>query len=505
MALFPIELPPGVLRSGTELQSSGRFYDADLVRWRGGALEPIGGWTAKTGASVSGAARAIRIWPDNDGQAWVAVGTHTNLYAMDRGGEVFDITPEGYVAGIADIDHSRGYGDDLYGEYNLDHVPTSAYGARRRDDANTRDVTVWSLDTFGEDLVGCTADDGRIYEWSPGAATPAAAVSGAPTARAVVVTAERILMALGANGNPRALAWSDQEDDTDWTASTTGYAGDFVLQTSGKLMAGRRVRGGALLLTDSDVWLAEFLGQPFVYGFQQKGGAGTGLIAQGAIATMDGEAVPAQAVWMGQQGFFTYNGYVQPLACEVAGLVFTDIQRDRISKVSAFHNADFGEVTWCYPSGSSNENDRYVTWNYREDWWTIGRSGVRLCGSEKGPLANPLAVDASGAIFEHEVGLEHGGAEPFAQTGPFLIGEGDRVVQVTRIIPDEKTLGDVTAQVFLRFQPNGPETAKGPFTLKSQTDVRFVARELRVRLTGARLAPWRVGRFKLEGAPGGTR
>jgi hypothetical protein len=344
-----------------------------------------------------------------------------------------------------------------------------------------------------------------IYEWTLSTGSPAAAVANAPTARALVVTPERILMALGANGNPRAVAWSDQEDDTDWAPSTTGYAGDFLLQTSGKLMAGRRVRGGTLLLTDADAWLAEFLGQPFVYGFEQKGGAGTGVVAQGAVATMDGEAVPASAVWMGQQGFFTYNGYVQPLACEVVGLVFADINRQQISKVSAFHNADFGEVTWFYPSGASNENDAYVTWNYRDNWWTIGRSGVRLCGSEKGPLANPLAVDASGQIFEHEAGLDHGGAEPFAETGPFLIGEGDQVVQVTRIIPDEKTLGDVAAKVFLRFKPKGPETVKGPFSLRPQTDVRFTARELRVRLTGARLAAWRVGRFKLDGVLGGTR
>ena len=91
MALFPIELPPGVYRSGTELQSSGRFYDADLVRWRNGALEPIGGWASK-GGTVSGAARALRIWSDNDGQAWVAIGTHLGLFAMDRSGAVSDMS-----------------------------------------------------------------------------------------------------------------------------------------------------------------------------------------------------------------------------------------------------------------------------------------------------------------------------------------------------------------------------------------------------------------------------
>jgi hypothetical protein len=575
MAYFPIELPPGVYRSGTELQSSGRFYDADLVRWRNGALEPIGGWyNSADWGTVDGVARAIRVWTDNDGNAQGAIGTHKHLYAIDRALITYDITPiratttptdpfdttsgsaivtvtdaahgalvgdtvivSGATAvggltlngpyevltkttntftvnaganasstangggtvtldyqihpGVADSDSVGGYGNEPYG--------TGLYGIARGVSVTPHDVTVWSLDTFGENLNACQADDGVIYEWSLSTGSPAVAVANAPTARALVVTNERILMALGANGNPRGLAWSNQEDNTDWTPSATTYAGDFILQTSGKLMCGRRVRGGTLLLTTVDAWLAEFLGQPFVYGFEQKGGAGTGVIAQGAVATMDGEAVPANAVWMGQQGFFAYNGYVQPLVCEVAGLVFADINRAQISKVSAWHNADFGEVTWFYPSASSKENDRYVTWNYRDDWWTIGQSGIRTCGTEKGPLNEPLAVDVDGKPYKHEYGLDHGGSEPFAESGPFHIKEGAKVIQVTKIIPDEHILGDVEMTVFTRFQPKGEEFVEGPFTLSDETDCRFQAREMRVRYTGTRLAPWRVGHFRLDG------
>jgi hypothetical protein len=497
MPYFPIELPPGVYRSGTELQSSGRFYDADLVRWRNGALEPIGGWytAANWGVpddvNLTGLARAIRVWSDNDGGAQCAVGTHSSLYAVDRAMVAYDITPAGYTVGLPDSESIGGFGNDLYG--------TGLYGVPRGFSIEPRDVTVWSLDTFGEDLVCCTADDGIIYEWALNTGSSATPVANAPTARALVVTADRILMALGANGNPRALAWSNQEDDTDWTPTALTYAGDFILQTSGKLMCGRRVRGGTLLLTTTDVHFATFKGQPFVYGFEQKGGAGTGIISQGAIATMDGEAVPASAVWMGQQGFFAFNGYVQPLPCDVAGLIFTDINRQQISKVSAFHNADFGEVTWYYPSASSSENDRYVTWNYRDDWWTIGKSGIRTCGTEKGPFRNPIDVSAAGLMYWREYGLDHDGAEPFAETGPFHANEGNKVIQVSKIIPDERTVGDVEMTVFTRFQPKGTEYTEGPFTLTEETDCRFQAREMRVRYSGVRLAPWRVGHFRLEG------
>lgn len=494
---FPISLPPGVLRSGTETQSAGRFYDTNLVRWLAGALQPIGGWVRLGTDSVSGVARAIRSWTDNLGAAKIAIGTHTKLYAVTRAGVLTDITPEGFTEGIADSDFAGGYGNGLYGR--------GAYGTPRNVTIDPNDVTVWSLDNFGENLVCCTADDGVIYEWALDPMTAAEPVTDAPSARAIVVTADRILMALGADGNPRKVQWSGQENDTDWTSTTTNYAGEFILQTAGKLMAGRRVRGGTLLLTSADVWLAEFLGQPLVYGFEQKGGAGTGIVSQGAIAVMDGEAVPASAVWMGQQGFFAYNGYVQPLECEVADYVFRDINRAQISKVSAFHNADFGEVIFFYPSAGSIENDRYVTWNYRENWWAIGHSGIRTAGTEKGPLRDPLAVSADGKIYRHETGLDYEGAEPYAETGPFQIGQGDKVAQILKIIPDEKTLGDVDCTFYLKFEPEAVESTYGPVTLTDYTDVRFTARSFRVRMTGTLLAPWRVGNFQLEGVQGGSR
>ncbi len=581
MATFPIELPPGVERSATADQSSGRYYDTNLVRWRQRALEPVGGWRQKGTDSAGAGARAIKIWSDNSGQAWIAIGTYRKLLAMDRAGELSDITPiratttptdpfdttdTSTTVLVTDTAHGATAGVDVIisgasavggitidGTYTVLTVPTAntytiahtspasatangggsvtikyqmnpgrldsdfrggygngnygvgTYGTPRGDNANPNDVSVWSLDTFGEDLVGVMADDGIICEWGLDVSAPAEAVTGAPTARALVVTAERILMALGADGNPREVDWSNQEDDTDWTPSTTNYAGDFILQTPGKLMCGRRVRGGTLLLTDVDAHLAEFIGQPLVYGFRQVGAAGTGIVAQGAIATIDGDSSPISAIWMGPQGFMGYNGAVQSIPCPVAPYVFDDINRTQITKVTASHNADFGEVIFYYPSGSSTENDRAVRYNYREDWWSIDHDGIRLCGSEKGPLAHPLAVDSTGRILEHEVGLDHEDADWYAETGPFLIGEGDRNIQVLKVYPDERTLGDSDVTFLTRFRPNGDESEFGPYSLSEETDVRFTAREVRVRITGTRLAAAAVGRFKLEGRESSRR
>lgn len=492
MALFPIDLPPGVFRAGTTLQSQGRYFDADLVRWADGALKPVGGWRRRGAEAVAGAARAMLVWRDNDGVAWIAIGTHSGLYVMDRAGGLYDITPDGFVAGEADSTLRGGYGNYLYG--------WGAYGAARPDTQTPTDVTVWSLDTWGETLVGCTADDGVIHAWALNTGVAATPVAGAPTARAVHVTADRIMMALGVDGNPRRVAWSDQEDNTAWAESATNYAGAFELQSPGRLMCGRRVTGGSLLLTDADAWLARFSGQPFVYGFERKG-TGCGVVGQNACVVVDG-----RAYWMGARSFWAYNNWVEPLPSDVADLVFGDINRSQIQKVTAWHNSDFGEIWWFYPSGASTEIDRYVAYSYREGHWTIGAGLARTAGTEKGPLAFPLTVDIAGQVFENEVGLNYDGARPFAETGPFLLGEGDAVMAVTAIIPDEKTSGQVTMTARLRFQPMGAETTKGPFTLDDRVDTRFTGRIVRLRITGAETATdWRWGKPRLEAVAGGGR
>ncbi len=487
---IPLSLPPGIWRNGTEYQSKGRYYAASLVRFYEGSIRPVGGWTVHSTSAVTGAARAIVTWNDNTETTWAGIGTHAKLYAMSRGGALTDITPAGFTAGRPDAVPGGGYGADDYG--------ASAYGTPRPDTALVQDASVWSLDTWGQDLVGCMADDGKIYEWSLDTSIVAAPVANAPAARAIVVTQERILMALGANNNPRAVAWSDQENDTVWTAAATNQAGDFALQTNGRLMLGKRIRGGTLLWTDLDVHLATYTADQFVYGFAKLADS-CGAISQNCAAVID-----ARAAWMGRSGFWLYNGFVAPLPCEVADYVFTNLNTLQISKVTCVVNSAFGEVTWFYPSAAATENDSYVTWNFRENHWTIGALS-RLCGVDRGVFLYPLLLDASGNVYDHEVGFDYGGAVPFLEGGPLELGNGDNVLSAQWLIPDDKTVGDVTATFKIKFEPDDTEAVVGPYTLSMRTDVRFEARQVKIRFDGANLADWRVGTPRLDVIAGGER
>lgn len=490
MARFPLDIPPGVYRNGTEYQSKGRYYDAYAVRWYP-ALGPIGGWRARSTSKPTGMARASLAWKTNDGTTYLGIATERHLYVSNRAGSLFDITPSGFTSGHADASGTGGFGTGTFG--------TGAFGVPRPDSVLITDATLCSLDTWGQDLLFVSPDDGKLYEWATNTGTPAAAVTNAPDCKAVVVTAERFVFAL-ATDDPRTVSWCDQEDNTDWTPSTTNQAGSFPLQTAGRLMCGKRVRGATVLFTDVDAWIASYIGGTLVYGFEQVGDS-CGIISRGAAATFD-----QQVAWMSQSGFWLYNGYAQPIPCDVHDYVFSDINPLQVSKIVAIHTSANFEIEWQYCSSGSSEIDRAVIWTYAgpaAGTWNIGRP-TRTTGVDAGAFRYPIKIGTDGTIYDHEVGFGYD-VMPYGESGPVEIGNGDNVVHARKLIPDEKTSGDFTATFFLKFEPNGDETSYGPYDLSAETDIRFVARQARIRYTLNRLADGRVGIPRLEGELGGLR
>lgn len=490
---IPLKFPPGIYRNGTEYQAAGRWFDANLVRWFENTLRPMGGWRKKSTSQLTGSCRGLLTWRDNTADRWIAAGTHSKLYALNEAGTLKDITPSGFTVGEANAVVKTGYGYSTYGNF--------AYGVARPDSSSITPATTWSMDTWGEYLVACSNADGKLYEWQLGFSTPtlAAVITNAPTSnKALLVTSERILFALGAGGNPRKVQWCDQEDNTAWTPTNDNQAGDYELATPGTLIAGKRVKGLNLLFTDVDVHTAQYVGAPFVYGFE-KAGSGCGLISAQAVAAID-----TAAIWMSKSGFWTYDGYVKPLPSDVSDYVFNNMNFNQSSKIYAVHNSKFGEIWWYYPSSSSNENDSYVTYNYRENHWNIGTLG-RTAGTDAGVFTNPLMVSADGYLYDHEVGFAYDSASIYAESGPLQIGNGENIMSVREVIPDEQTLGEAVISFKTRYYPTGEQSTFGPYTAANPTSVRFSGRQVNVKVTGAVLADWRVGVIRLDAVASGKR
>lgn len=466
--LVPLELPPGLFRVGTEYQSEGRFWDANLWRWHGGKSGPVGGWSA-LGDGVSGTVRSAHSYVDLNAAGHLALASLTHLYDVSTAGAVDDITPTGMgtMAGTSQ----------------------------------------WTLDNAGQQLFAVNDGDGQVYSWVPGDAE-AADLTNAPTAAALHVTQERILMLLGAGGDPRRVRWSDVEDFEQWTPAVTNFTRDFPLQTGGELMCAKSVRGGELIWTTEDVHLARFVGRPDVYGFDLVG-TDCGIISRNAAVVADDVAR-----WMGVDGFFAWAGGLQAIPCPIHDDVFGSaleptrgINRAHINKVYGVHWAEFSEIWWFYPKGSATENSHVAVFNYAENHWTL-HTLSRLCGVPRGKgFRYPLAIDADGEIWRHEIGTTRTGAgNIYARSGPLELGDGERVMTANKMFTDEAAAGEVRVYAYTRLFPNGTETAHGPYTPANPMDVRFTGRQASIeyRLTSVN-GSGRVGTFRVKLVPGGER
>ena len=494
MALLKLDIPAGFKRNGTDYEAEGRWRDGSLVRWRDGSLRPIGGWRERKVDLTTDAIRSLFAWEANDGSAWLAAGSHDELKAMTGSGTTYDLTPTDLANGYLDAEVETGYGYGAYG--------AGFYGVPIQQLATAIPVpaTTWSLDAFGQYLVACADSDGRILQWDLNVANKAAVVANAPTdCLGLVVTEERSLMALGADGDPRRVAFSDLEDNTTWTPASDNQAGAITLQTSGMIMQGVRTRGATLLITDADAFAITYTGPPFVYSAQRIS------TSCGAISRKSAIDTPIGVFWFGQASFHLFDGNtVKEVPCEVYDFVFGDLNRSQQSKIWGISNGQYNEVTWFFPSDASVEIDRYVTYDYVQNVWTFG-SMARTSGVERGVFRYPFLADAGGDVYEHEIGVNYDGASVFAETGPISLGNGDATMSITEIIPDEKTQGDVSLTFKTRFHPNDTERSYGPFVPSNPTSARFSGRQIRMRIEGTELADWRVGNIRLEAKPAGRR
>jgi len=92
MALSKLVFKPGVNRDQTNYASEGSWYDTQLVRFRSGFPEKIGGWIVATLQQYTGIARSLFPWSTTDGGLPIAIGTNEKMY-IATGGNITDITP----------------------------------------------------------------------------------------------------------------------------------------------------------------------------------------------------------------------------------------------------------------------------------------------------------------------------------------------------------------------------------------------------------------------------
>ena len=117
---------PGIDREGTDYSNEFGWYDANLVRFRKGRPEKIGGWQKETSNSYLGVGRAMHGWVDLAGTRYLGLGT-TYKYYTQLGSSFHDITPLRTTTSAGDVTFSATNGDATI------TVTDSSHGAVQND------------------------------------------------------------------------------------------------------------------------------------------------------------------------------------------------------------------------------------------------------------------------------------------------------------------------------------------------------------------------------------
>ena len=402
-------------------------------------------------------------------------------------------------------------------------------------------LRIWGHDNFGEDLV-FNIRDGGIFYWDKSANTApitravalsdlAGADATTPTiAKQVIVSdSDRHILVFGCDPqnnigvqDPLLIRFSSQGDPTTWESLATNTAGDLRIGSGSQIVTAVETRQQVLVFTDVSLHAMQFLGTPYTFGINE---IATNLTIAGPLAAV---AVEDNVFWMGREEFYAFGGQVQKLPCSVRSYVFDDFNFSQAEKVTAGVNSSFSEIWWMYPSANSQDNDRYVVYNYQEQVWYYGTLS-RSVWVDRGINQFPLAASKDGYLYLHERGVDDGSTTPASAISSYIessqidIGDGDNFVFMRRLIPDltfvSSTVSDPQADFILQTRnfPGGQylQSSTDPVTRTATLPVEQFTEQVNVRLRGRSFAmkiastntgvAWRLGSPRIDIRPDGRR
>jgi hypothetical protein len=181
MPLNKLSFKPGINKEETDYSQEGGWVDGNLIRFRKGRVEKIGGWQKLSPNSIVGSARALHGWVALSGEKYLGVGT-TNKYFIEESETFNDVTPVRKTstnsitfAKVADDDASLTVTDSSHGAVVGDFVTISGavslggnitatvlnqeYQITAVTGTNT--YTIEAKDTLGNEVLANSSDTGN--------------------------------------------------------------------------------------------------------------------------------------------------------------------------------------------------------------------------------------------------------------------------------------------------------------------------------------------------------
>ena len=180
MPLQKLLFKPGINKEATDYASEGGWVNSNLVRFRKGLPEKIGGWAKATTSTFKATGRALHAWVDLQGTKYLGLGTTWKYYVVD-GSSFNDVTPIRSTTAAGDVTFAATNGsstitvtDTGHGAVANDFVTFSAAASLGGNitaavlnqeyqivTVTTNTYTIAAKDTSGTEVIANSSDTGN--------------------------------------------------------------------------------------------------------------------------------------------------------------------------------------------------------------------------------------------------------------------------------------------------------------------------------------------------------
>ena len=362
-----------------------------------------------------------------------------------------------YYTEIADgnlnVSAGQGYGMGFYG--------AGTYGTSKISSMGIAYPRIWFFDRFADTTILTPGNQGSLYQWSGTSDVAPFRVPNAPTSINYSFVSDGIVVTLGAGGIPNRIFASDQNDPTQWTASSTNQVFDDDIEGAGRFVSHVPAAGENLLFTSTQTYRFTYIDQPLIWS--------TKLLDNsiGIIAPMARVSVNNVAYWMGIDNFYRWRGgnvEIIPSSTElqstILNYVFKNINTTQAYKSFAWYNRKYNEIWFHYPSADSNECNRVARVNLSDNTWSPDTFDRTAAEYPNNLFGNPRMISLANSLYVHEFGNDADGV-PMRWTMTSNLrgtrGGDKKTMLISGFVPDSIVNGNVSVQVSTYLFPQSTE------------------------------------------------
>jgi len=357
----------------------------------------------------------------------------------------------------------QGYGMGFYG--------VGLYGVSKLSSDVKKYPRIWIFDRFGDLAVMTPGEQTGLYQWDGDSGEAPVLISGAPTEVNYQFVSDNILVTFGAGGIDNKIFSSDQNDITQWVASSTNQVFEDNIEGAGRLISHVQVNGINLIFTENQTYIFSYIGLPFVWSIELK------EPNIGIIAVMARVSVNGTAYWMDDGNFYMWSGgNISVIPSNISyqstihNWMYDDLNYSQKSKSFAWYNPEFNEVWFHSLSTNSNEPDKIARLNILDLTWVPDEISRTAAEYPNISLFTPRLMNV-GDMFKHEVGYNDGTLPLDWELVTNNRTLGRDFSNIDGIIPDSTQTGTVTLNVAgKRFPQSAPNTSFQTFPVAPDTE-----------------------------------